>query len=148
MQVLEMCIAEDLQYKQVTKYVDSNRLFNSLAPSEDATMTLRVFFLIFGKVTTHNCKQSLDVCIQGVICWDLLLLKRAASEDDVLTNLPLNEKPYLISIWPISLSVSTLWIALDHVQCAHAVCARLPQTCQIRLNLNFILWKRRSRFRD
>lgn len=46
MQVLEMtkCIAEDLQYKHVTKYVDSNRLFNSLAPSEDATMTLRVFF--------------------------------------------------------------------------------------------------------
>lgn len=102
------------------KYVDSNRLFNSLAPSEDATMTLRVFFfslVFFEKVITHNCKQSLDVCIQGVICWDLLLLKRAASEDDVLTNLPLNEKPYLISIWPISLSVSTLWIALDHVQC-------------------------------
>lgn len=100
------------------KYVDSNRLFNSLAPSEDATITLRVFSLIgiFGKVITHNCKQSLDVCIQGIICWDLLLLKHAAREDDVLTNLPLNEKPYLISIWPISLSVSTLWIALDHVQ--------------------------------
>lgn len=78
-----------------------------------------IFFslVFFEKVITHNCKQSLDVCIQGVICWDLLLLKRAASEDDVLTNLPLNEKPYLISIWPISLSVSTLWIALDHVQC-------------------------------
>lgn len=43
MHVLEMCIAEDLQYKQVTKYVDSNRLFNSLAPSEDATMTLSIF---------------------------------------------------------------------------------------------------------
>lgn len=101
------------------KYVDSNRLFNSLAPSEDDTMTLTVFFLIgiFGKVKTHNCKQSLVVCIQGVICWDLLLLKRAARQNYVLTNSPLNQKPYLISVWLISLLVSTLWIALDHVQC-------------------------------
>lgn len=40
-----MCIPVDIQYRNI-KYVDSNRLFDSLVPIEDDTIT-QVFLVVF-----------------------------------------------------------------------------------------------------